>query len=159
MLPEQDFGSFMVHQLYTILEMLFPPFFPLDFSPFCSKFGEVRHHQASILHIIPGFIHPHFPPSPVHMIRSRQRKIMWHYILFLLFALLWTLSRAAPSPNTPMPPGGFSLAVNSKGDASRNFVRDWAAARHKWGRGVSRDVASTFSMSDSREPFLTACLW
>ncbi|KAK4061142.1 uncharacterized protein Triagg1_10481 [Trichoderma aggressivum f. europaeum] len=70
---------------------------------------------------------------------------MWHCILFVLLAPLWTLVTVVASPN----PAGFSLAVNPKADASRNFVRDWAAARHKWGKGVPREIASAFALSDS----------
>ncbi|UKZ77313.1 hypothetical protein TrVFT333_005033 [Trichoderma virens FT-333] len=69
---------------------------------------------------------------------------MWHCVFFLLFARLWTLVTATPSSNT-----GFSLAVNPKPDASRNFVRDWTAARRKWGKGVPRDIASALSLSGS----------
>lgn len=74
---------------------------------------------------------------------------MWHCKLFLLLVPLWTLTAVVASPHA----NGFSLAVNPKADASRNFVRDWAAARHKWGKGVPREIASAFSLSDSREPF------
>lgn len=90
---------------------------------------------------------------------------MWHCKLFLLLVPLWTLTAVVASPHA----NGFSLAVNPKADASRNFVRDWAAARHKWGKGVPREIASAFALSDSRESFsdltvsmrweLTLCSW
>ena len=45
---------------------------------------------------------------------------------------------------------GFSLAVSRKADSERDFVRDWAAAHQKWGRGVPEQVSSTFfSLLDS----------
>ncbi|KAM0469972.1 hypothetical protein ACHAPX_010227 [Trichoderma viride] len=73
---------------------------------------------------------------------------MWHYILVLLLVPLWLLASAFPSPNIARSPAGFALAVNPKKDASRNFARDWAAARHKWGKGVPKEIASSFALID-----------
>jgi hypothetical protein len=73
---------------------------------------------------------------------------MWRYVLILLLVPLWPLASAFPSPNVARSPAGFALAVNTKIHASRNFVRDWAAAHHKWGKGVSREVASSFALLD-----------
>lgn len=74
---------------------------------------------------------------------------MWHYILVLLLLVpLWPLASAFPSPNAAKSPAGFALAVNPKKYASRNFVRDWAAARHKWGKGVPGEIASSFALID-----------
>lgn len=79
---------------------------------------------------------------------------MWHYILVLLLAPLWPLASASPSPNVARSPAGFALAVNPKKDASRNFVRDWAAARHKWGKGVPREIEASFALIDGGKPSL-----
>lgn len=76
---------------------------------------------------------------------------MWHRFILLLFLTpLWTsLVNAVPFSDTP--PHGFSLAVTRKSDASRSFVRDWAAAHHKWGNGVPEEVAAKLSLTDTRE--------
>lgn len=73
---------------------------------------------------------------------------MWPLILVLFFVPLWPLASAFPSSNAARSPAGFALAVNPKRDASRDFVRDWAAARHKWGKGVPREIASSFALLD-----------
>lgn len=77
---------------------------------------------------------------------------MWHFILFLLLVPLWPLVSASPSSNATRSPDGFALAVNPKRNASRNFVRDWAAARHKWGKGVPKEIASSFALIDGGKP-------
>lgn len=83
---------------------------------------------------------------------------MWHYILVLLLVPLWPLASAFPSPNIARSPAGFALAVNPKKDASRNFARDWAAARHKWGKGVPKEIASSFALIDGGKPSLGVSL-
>ncbi|VUC22787.1 unnamed protein product [Clonostachys rosea] len=45
--------------------------------------------------------------------------------------------------------GSFSLSVAETYHQSKGFVRDWAAARQKWGKGVPKDVATAFSLLDS----------
>lgn len=47
--------------------------------------------------------------------------------------------------------GTFSLSVAATSHQSRGFLRDWAAARQKWGKGIPKDVATAFSLLDSSE--------
>ncbi|KAL6885106.1 aspartic peptidase domain-containing protein [Trichoderma longibrachiatum] len=81
--------------------------------------------------------------------RQAKHEAMWHRFILLLFLTpLWTsLVNAVPFSDTP--PHGFSLAVTRKSDASRSFVRDWAAAHHKWGNGVPEEVAAKLSLTDT----------
>lgn len=41
---------------------------------------------------------------------------------------------------------GFSLPVAQRQGYGRDFVRDWAAARRKWGMGVSSEVISMLAV-------------
>jgi uncharacterized protein YceK len=42
----------------------------------------------------------------------------------------------------------FSLPVDEKPGYTRNYVRAWAAAHQKWGKGIPSSVISTFSLMD-----------
>jgi hypothetical protein len=84
--------------------------------------------------------------------------ILRHFTLFLVGLASHFLPTAADTfPSASASPsahysyskrsdlsGGFSLAVSTKPDSERDFVRDWAAAHQKWGRGVPEEIASTF---------------
>ncbi|KAK5997261.1 Endothiapepsin [Cladobotryum mycophilum] len=75
---------------------------------------------------------------------------MWKLISLLLFMpLTWLTAAAVVSPTVNQTPArGFSLPVAPKNDAKRDFVRDWAAVRHKWGGGVPKD-SSMFSLLEN----------
>lgn len=72
------------------------------------------------------------------------------FLTALLAGLCTALTSAAGRAESRK---GFSLEVEKSPGAKRDFVRDWAAARQKWGKGVPSEVSSMFSLLDSGEPF------
>ncbi|KAF7562394.1 hypothetical protein G7046_g1749 [Stylonectria norvegica] len=69
--------------------------------------------------------------------------------LLVLVALLASLASAISLPSRGTAPAKrFSLSASKPSGAKRDFVRDWAAARQKWGKGVPEEVVSTFSLAD-----------
>lgn len=86
--------------------------------------------------------------------------------LILLVALAIGLATArAPArgavgltANFPLPGGksksSFSLPVAKTQSSKRDFVKEWAAARQKWGKGVPDDVVSTFGLLDDSKSLL-----
>lgn len=71
------------------------------------------------------------------------------YLLALLAAVVAV--RAGPSDLPPSGGRSFSLAVAKKPGHTRDFVRDWVAAHQRWGKGVSEEIYSMFSLTDGGE--------
>ncbi|SCV56792.1 related to aspartic proteinase precursor [Fusarium fujikuroi] len=57
---------------------------------------------------------------------------------------------AAASAATPQHKGrkGFSLEATKNSNSKPDFVREWVAAHQKWGKGVSPETLSAFSLLD-----------
>ena len=102
--------------------------------------------------------------------QGKHEAIIWQrFFVLLVFVFLAPLC-ISPVNAVPLSDAlqsssqhGFSLAVRPRSDASRrDFVRDWAAAHRRWGHGgVPKEVATKFSLSDSREfifSFFLVCL-
>ncbi|KPM38443.1 hypothetical protein AK830_g8144 [Neonectria ditissima] len=69
--------------------------------------------------------------------------------LILLSSLLVGVTFARLPPNQRGKSASkFSLPVSKGQGSKRDFVRDWAAARQKWGKGIPKDVVSAFSLLD-----------
>lgn len=59
-----------------------------------------------------------------------------------------------PGPDAPaeqQPPSSFSLAAAKQPGRQGNFVRDWVAARQKWGGAIPDLTAKAFSLLDDGE--------
>ncbi|KAH7237551.1 aspartic peptidase domain-containing protein [Fusarium redolens] len=67
----------------------------------------------------------------------------------VFFAVLLAVSIASASV-TPEHQGrkGFSLEAAKKSNSKPDFVREWVAAHQKWGKGVSPETLSAFSLLD-----------
>ncbi|KAH7146401.1 aspartic peptidase domain-containing protein [Dactylonectria macrodidyma] len=69
--------------------------------------------------------------------------------LVVIFSLLVVLTAALVPPDLhAKPSSGFSIPVSKTKGSKRDFVREWAAVRQKWGKGIPNDVMSTFSLLD-----------
>ncbi|WZH42460.1 aspartic peptidase domain-containing protein [Fusarium acuminatum] len=68
---------------------------------------------------------------------------------FLLLAVL-VVASLATAIVTPQPKGrkGFTLEATKNTNSKPDFVREWVAARLKWGAPVSAEVLSAFSLLD-----------
>ncbi|SPJ86844.1 related to aspartic proteinase precursor [Fusarium torulosum] len=68
---------------------------------------------------------------------------------FLLLAVL-VVASLATAIATPQPKGGkrFALEAAKNTNSKPDFVREWVAARLKWGAPVSAEVLSAFSLLD-----------
>ena len=81
-----------------------------------------------------------------------QVNTMWHCISFLFLLLLPVLSTAVaiPSVDSVTSPSidTFSLSVSRKNVGKRDFVREWTAARQKWGGRDAGPAASMFSLAE-----------
>ncbi|KAM0245354.1 hypothetical protein ACHAP5_005436 [Fusarium lateritium] len=68
---------------------------------------------------------------------------------FFLLAVL-VVANLATAIATPQPKGrkGFTLEAAKNTHSKPDFVREWVAARLKWGAPVSAEVLSTFSLLD-----------
>lgn len=69
-------------------------------------------------------------------------------ILFVSFLAGLTTAALVPPRLHGKSTSGFSLLVSKTQGSKRDFVRDWAAARQKWGKGIPDDVLSAFSLLD-----------
>lgn len=77
---------------------------------------------------------------------------MYSPFVFVLFlATILTEALAAPHSQENNHASGFSLSVSKTKNSKRDFVRDWAAARQKWGKGVPQNILNTFSLVDDSE--------
>ncbi|KAI5456415.1 aspartic peptidase domain-containing protein [Mariannaea sp. PMI_226] len=67
-------------------------------------------------------------------------------------ALLGYIDEIRLSSGFPLPAkhaaSAFSLPVRKTQSSKPNFVREWAAARQKWGKSIPENVVSTFSLID-----------
>ncbi|CAH0041422.1 unnamed protein product [Clonostachys solani] len=74
-------------------------------------------------------------------------------ILLVFFRALSVAAVAAAAAIPDQPnlgsEGTFSLSVAETSHQSRGFLKDWAAARQKWGKGIPKDVATAFSLLDN----------
>ncbi|KAK7413201.1 hypothetical protein QQX98_007925 [Neonectria punicea] len=68
--------------------------------------------------------------------------------ILLVSVLAGVTGALLPPGQRGKPPSTFSLPVSKGQGSKRDFVRDWAAARQKWGKGIPEDVLSTFSLLD-----------
>ncbi|KAH7143074.1 aspartic peptidase domain-containing protein [Fusarium sp. MPI-SDFR-AT-0072] len=68
-------------------------------------------------------------------------------LAFLAVLLVVSISSAAV---TPQHKGrkGFSLEASKNSNSKPDFVREWVAAHQKWGKGVSPETLSAFSLLD-----------
>lgn len=68
---------------------------------------------------------------------------------FLLLAVL-VVASLVTAIATPQPKGrkGFTLEAAKNTNSKPDFVREWVAARLKWGAPVSAEVLSAFSLLD-----------
>ncbi|KAH8694689.1 aspartic peptidase domain-containing protein [Ilyonectria robusta] len=69
-------------------------------------------------------------------------------IVFISFLAGLTTAALVPPRLHPKSTSGFSVPVSKTQSSKRDFVRDWAAARQKWGKGIPNDVLSAFSLLD-----------
>jgi hypothetical protein len=77
--------------------------------------------------------------------------ILLAFFQALSVAVIAAAAAAIPDQSSLGFEGSFSLSVAATSHQSRGFLRDWAAARQKWGKGIPKDVATAFSLLDSSE--------
>uniref|UniRef100_A0A0B7KHD5 Peptidase A1 domain-containing protein n=1 Tax=Bionectria ochroleuca TaxID=29856 RepID=A0A0B7KHD5_BIOOC len=75
--------------------------------------------------------------------------ILLAFFQALSVAVIAAAAAAIPDQSSLGFEGSFSLSVAATSHQSRGFLRDWAAARQKWGKGIPKDVATAFSLLDS----------
>ncbi|CAH0014582.1 unnamed protein product [Clonostachys rhizophaga] len=75
--------------------------------------------------------------------------ILLAFFQALFVAVIAAAAAAIPDQSNLGIEGSFSLSVAATSHQSRGFLRDWAAARQKWGKGIPKDVATAFSLLDS----------
>ncbi|KAF5642840.1 hypothetical protein F52700_3066 [Fusarium sp. NRRL 52700] len=70
-------------------------------------------------------------------------------LAFLAVLLIVSITSASAAV-TPQHKGrkGFSLEATKNSNSKPDFVREWAAAHQKWGKGVSPETLSAFSLLD-----------
>ena len=62
------------------------------------------------------------------------------------------LAATTPSAHKKRDPNkSFTLSVAEKPVRTRNYIRDWAAAQQKWGKGVPDSAISAFSLKNDGE--------
>ncbi|KAF5568366.1 hypothetical protein FNAPI_186 [Fusarium napiforme] len=71
-------------------------------------------------------------------------------LAFLAVLLVVSIASAASSAATPQHKArkGFSLEATKNSNSKPDFVREWVAAHQKWGKGVSPETLSAFSLLD-----------
>ncbi|SCO20079.1 related to aspartic proteinase precursor [Fusarium fujikuroi] len=72
------------------------------------------------------------------------------FLAVLLVVSVASASASAASAATPQHKGrkGFSLEATKNSNSKPDFVREWVAAHQKWGKGVSPETLSAFSLLD-----------
>ncbi|KAG4277443.1 hypothetical protein FPRO04_07220 [Fusarium proliferatum] len=72
------------------------------------------------------------------------------FLAVLLVVSIASASASAAAAATPQHKGrkGFSLEATKNSNSKPDFVREWVAAHQKWGKGVSPETLSAFSLLD-----------
>lgn len=71
--------------------------------------------------------------------------MLWHSLL----AAATASASVLPIRDAPEPVSSFALDVARRETGKRDFMREWTAARQKWGGNVPSKGASAFSLADS----------